>query len=744
MPDETFDPADLLARVAAPYRTLCQALLDEAGGEAERITLGAGEVLCRQGEAADSLYFLLAGRLRAAVAGAEGGEIQTSEIAPGGPVGEMGVLVGAPRSATVNALEDSELLVLPRAAFERVAEKRPETIRDLADVIRQRVRRDHLARILPDLLGPLDADMLRTIEDHATWVHVRSGEILVREGDQTDGVYVVVSGRLRAFTQDADGNERPLSEIAPGESIGEIGVVSGEPRTASVRAIRDSELVKLSVAAFEQVTGQYPQLMTGIARTLIRRLRTADGPRRRPATNLALVPAGPDIPLSDFAGRLSSALAGAGSVLRLGGEELDRLVGMRGAARMPEDAPQNCRLAAWLDEQEATHRFVVYEADPHVSAWTRRCIHQADQIFLVASAGGDPAPGEVEAALLAPDHRQSAARRTLVLLHPDGGKLPSGTDRWLAARDVDDHYHIRTDTDADFGRLGRCLTGRGINLALSGGGARGLAHIGVVRALTEAGVPIDRVAGTSMGALLASGVAMDVDYQGMLDAIGKVFKEAKPHKEYTLPIFSLVRSRRLDRAIRNIFGQTAIEDLWKPYFCVSTDLVAGEMVTHTRGPLWQATRASVSLPGIFVPVIEDGKVLVDGGVLDNLPGGVMQERFTGPLIAVSTSPPDDLTFRCDELPSPWKVLWQRLMPLAKAPKLPSILDILMRTIVVGSVPRAEQVRRTADLFLEPPIEKYGMLEFDAMDEIADVGYQYARRKLDDWQKTPAYRELMGT
>lgn len=743
MPDETFDPAALLARVAAPYQTLCQSLLDEAGREAEKITLKAGEVLCRQGEAADSLYFLIAGRLRAAVAGAEGGEIQTAEIAPGEPVGELGVLVGTPRSATVDAREDSELLVLPRAAFERVAERRPEAVRDLADVARKRIHRDHLARILPDLLGPIDADMLRTIEDHATWVHADSGQVLVREGDPTDGVYVVVSGRLRAFTQDADGNEHPLSEIAPGESIGEIGVILGEPRTASVRAIRDSELVKLSVAEFEQVTGQYPQLMTGIARTLIRRLRTAHRPRRRPATNLALIPAGPDVPLSDFAGRLSSALAGAGSVLRLGGEQLDRLVGMRGAAEMPEDAPQNCRLAAWLDEQEATHRFVVYEADPRVSAWTRRCIHQADQIFLVAAAGGDPAPGQVEATLLGADAGQSAARRTLILLHPDGGKLPSGTDRWLAARDVDDHYHIRTDTDADFERLGRCLTGRGVNLALSGGGARGLAHIGVARALQEAGIPIDRAAGTSMGALLASGVAMDVDYRGMLDEMGKVFKEAKPHKEYTLPIFSLVRSRRLDRAIQNVFGETAIEDLWKPYFCISCDLVAGEMVTHCRGRLWRATRASVSLPGIFVPVLEDGRVLVDGGVLDNLPGDVMQERFGGPLIAVSTSPPDDLTFRCDELPSPWKVLWQRLMPLAKAPKLPSILDILMRTIVVGSVPRAEQVRQTADLFLEPPIEKYGMLQFDAMEEIADVGYQYARRKLADWKTTPACQELIG-
>jgi len=303
---------------------------------------------------------------------------------------------------------------------------------------------------------------------------------------------------------------------------------------------------------------------------------------------------------------------------------------------------------------------------------------------------------------------------------------------------------IRTDTDADFQRLARCLSGHGVNVVLGGGGARGLAHVGVLRALVEADVPIDRIAGTSMGALVGSSYATGKDYQALLAMGREFFIEAKPHKEFTFPVFSLVRSRKLDAAMMAAYGDTLIEDLWLPYFCVSCDLSTGHPVTHCSGAVWRAARASISLPGIFVPAIEDGRLLVDGGVLNNLPGDVMQERFGGPLVAVSASPPEDLTVQCDEFPSPWRVLAGRVLPFVKTPDVPNILDFLVRTAIVGSIPKAEQVRRDADLFLAPPTQNYGMMQFEALEEIAEVGYQHARGKIEKFKKSATYKELMGT
>jgi predicted acylesterase/phospholipase RssA len=159
--------------------------------------------------------------------------------------------------------------------------------------------------------------------------------------------------------------------------------------------------------------------------------------------------------------------------------------------------------------------------------------------------------------------------------------------------------------------------------------------------------------------------------------------------------------------------------------------------------VWRAARASISLPGIFLPAIQDGRLLVDGGVLDNLPGGIMRERFAGPLIAVSASPSEDFTARCEEFPSPWRVLVKRLLRFTKTPYMPSILDVLVRSVNVGSIPRARQVQQDADLFLAPPIQKYGMMQFEAMEAIANVGYRHAAARIEKFKKSATYKELMG-
>ena len=289
-------------------------------------------------------------------------------------------------------------------------------------------------------------------------------------------------------------------------------------------------------------------------------------------------------------------------------------------------------------------------------------------------------------------------------------------------------------TAGDFGRLARCLSGRAVGLALGGGGARGFAHVGVLRALKEAGVAIDLIGGTSMGAVVAALHAMGLDCQAMLRMAHDLFLAEKPYREFTLPMISLIRSRRLDRVVRRTYGDTRIEDLWLSYFCISTDLTAAEMVTHDRGPLWRAVRASSSLPGVFVPVVDEGHLLVDGGVMNNLPGDVMRARCGGRVIVVNVSPEQELSVPWKQFPSPWKLLWDRILRFKRRARVPSILDVLMRTIVASSDHRAEQVKADADLYLHPPVARYGLLEFAAYEEITEAGYQYAKETLEELDK----------
>jgi NTE family protein/lysophospholipid hydrolase len=539
----------------------------------------------------------------------------------------------------------------------------------------------------------------------------------------------VLGGRLRAVSTDG----RVLNEMTRGESIGEIALLTGEPRTASVVAVRDSDLVRVPRRAFDEIVTKYPAVMQTIAHIVVQRLRAKEqgGGAARTGKCIAVLSAGAGNSTADFAMRLVKALERIGPALHLTAQRLDTLLNRPGIAAAEEGDAAGIRLTAWLDEQESQHQFLIYETDGTLSLWTRRCLRQADEILLVADAGLDPAPGIAEKTLLGTKDGITKARQNLILLHPDGSRLPSGTSSWFANRNVQRIFHVRLDREDDFGRLARCLGDAAIGLVLGGGGARGLAHIGVVHALREAGVPIDMIGGTSMGAVMASLVAMDQSWDQMLETNRDAWLRSKPHKEYSLPFISLIRSRRLDSMARKIWDEIEIEDLWISFFCVSCNLSTSTTVIHERGQLWKAIRASASIPGVFVPVLSDGNILVDGGLVNNLPGDIMRERACRTLIVVDVGSEHEFTFKLPEFPSPWQFLLSRILPCGERIEVAPIVDVLIRASAVSSSQKTRDVKKNADVCLRPPIDGYGVLQFESLDEIADVGYRYAKAKMDE-------------
>ncbi|MEO8304978.1 MAG: cyclic nucleotide-binding domain-containing protein [Betaproteobacteria bacterium] len=723
----TSDFAELLDCLSGALPVLRDALLAGARDDLEKVEMSAGDVLLRQGEPAQALYVVTAGRLRADVNQDDGSQLTLSEFGPGEMAGEMAILVGGGvYGATVSAVTDAMLVKVSREAFERVVESAPQAVHEMAGGIRRRLARDQLTIGLPRLFGALDETMLRFVESRVEWKRLRAGQVLFAAGDSSDDLYFVVGGRLRAVAND----NQVLSEITRGESIGEMALLTGEPRTATVVAVRDSELVRITRYAFDEIVAKYPQVMQAIARIVVQRLRAKE--RQKSATLakcIAVLAAGTGMETAGFCERLVRGLEMVGPTLHLSAARFDSLLRRPGLAGTDEEGVAGIRVAAWLAEQESRYRFLIFEADAGASAWTRRCLRQADEVILVAQAVSDSAPGEVEKLLLGADDGVSQARRTLVLLHPDGSRLPSGTARWFAGRNIQHHFHIRLDTESDFQRVARCLAGMAIGLVLGGGGARGLAHIGVVRALREAKVPIDVIGGTSMGAVIASLVAMDRDWKQMVEANRDAWLNRKPHKEYGPPVISLIRSRKLDRMAEHIWGDVAIEDLWLSFFCVSCNLSTSAMMIHERGSLRKAVRASASLPGVFVPVLEGGSILVDGGIVNNLPGDIMRERSCRRVLVVDVGSEHEFTYNFPEIPSPWKFLLSRILPFVKRVEVPFIAEVLIRTTDVSSSQKTREVKQDADLCLRPPIDRYGTLEFELLDEIAEVGYRYATEKL---------------
>jgi predicted acylesterase/phospholipase RssA len=318
-----------------------------------------------------------------------------------------------------------------------------------------------------------------------------------------------------------------------------------------------------------------------------------------------------------------------------------------------------------------------------------------------------------------------------------GTPPPSDTAGFLADRALDCHYHVGMDRAEDFARLARCLTGAGIGLVLGGGGARGFAHLGVLRALAEAEVPIDWVAGTSVGAIIAALVAQRLAPEAALAQCKEHFSSLR---DPTLPVVALLGGRRIRAKLERVFGAAAIEDLLLPYLCVSTNLSRAAQTVHERGPLVRAIRASIALPGVLPPVSLGDDLHVDGGLVNNLPIDVMARKpEIGTVLAVDVSAEVEMRSPPGQAldVSGWRVLWERLHP--RGGELPSIMSLLTRSALVASVywARERHTAEAASLYLRIPMADMRLLAFDRIDEIAARGYAATREAIRGWASAHA-------
>lgn len=582
-------------------------------------------------------------------------------------------------------------------------------------------------------LGP---DALESLLGEVSARRLLAGEILFRRGDPGEGLYVVRSGWLRVFLNgEAGAPPKILCEIGKGEFVGEMALVTGAPRSASVGAVRDCDLVRLSREGFERLIEQHPRTMLQMLRELVQRMQKgAYRPVRATAFRTVAV-----IPVTRGA-----ATAGFLEALRAQLDALGRAVVVRrGDAEEAsgDETPEGEKftradgsVGVWLDRLEHGNRFVVYVADDPDESWTRCCVRQADRILYLAEAG---APADAAATAAAQERRSEvlgSPRRDLVLFH-DGASAPRDTGRWLGLVPADLHHHVRRGRPADMERLVRILAGRANGLVLSGGGARGFAHLGVLRALEECGTPVDVVGGTSIGAVIAGLAAKGLNAAEIHAACIEALTPASALNDYTLPVYSLMRCRAIERRLAQAFGELKIEDLWLTYFCVSTDMTEVSMRVHREGPLAKAIRASIAVPGLYPPVIEEGHVLVDGAVMNNMPASVMRSLVDGVIIGVDVGAAHMQAVPRDtaEFPSPYATLWRRVLSRpARAAHFPNIFQTLIGSVVASNANVQEMGSKNVDFLLRPDIPGYNLTDWRQAADIAERGYAWARPAVEAW------------
>jgi predicted acylesterase/phospholipase RssA/CRP-like cAMP-binding protein len=740
-PDSQSSPPDLTVALFSGGYESEEALIRDFARygletELERVHLPQGQTLFGQGEPADCLYILVQGRLGVRIENPDGSVMVIDELErPFSTVGEMALLTRQVHVATVYALADADLFKCSKKAAKRLAEIDPPGLVRFVKAIALRLQRTQLVGVLADLFGELDAAAIVDLQAELEWHQLSHGETLFRQGDPGDAMYIVINGRLRVVATSPEGSdERIVGEVGSGEIVGEFSFLTDEAHSATAYAIRETNLVKLTKPIFTGLLERYPQAMMQIARTIIVRQRTSirvSPARHTRALTIALIPASQEVPLSEFGRNLYRSLEDF-CILYLDHDRFDRLYGRRGASQTTLGDPISLIVASWMSEQETEYQYIFYAAEPTWSPWTQRCVRQADRIFIVGQSDADPEPGPVEAAI---QSLEVAARTELVLLHPAGITRPTGTSKWLAQRQVYAHHHVRINEDAHYQRLARTLTGRTVDLVLSGGAARGFAHLGVFRALEESGIQIDRVGGTSMGALLGAAYAMGRNYEGILK-LARAFANPKRLFDYTLPFTSLMASKKVTNMAIEVFGGLYIEDLWRPFFCVSSSLTRAEPVLHQTGLLWKCVRASIAIPGIFTPILHGGDMLVDGGALNNFPVDIMCGLCEGgAVIGVNVSPPEEKVeaYEFGTSISGWQVLWSRINPFVKHMHVPTLAANLIRSLEISSVHQIKSQQSFVDVLIQPDVKRFGMLDFADYEAVAQVGYQAAREQLALWQ-----------
>lgn len=592
-----------------------------------------------------------------------------------------------------------------------------------------------------DLFNHFTPKELQDLGKELEVIQLQGGETIIHEGEPGNCLYVVVSGRLRVFVNLPNGEEQVVGEIARNESVGEMAILTGEPRSATVRTLRASQLVKLTRESFNRLIDNNPNILFKLSNIIIRRLKKTihsplkTDPNVENIATLAVIPLCSRIQLEEFTKRLSNAFSTLGSTQVINKQAIDSVFG-EGSADSDFTISKNDRIVEWMHNNEQHYRFIIYEADGSNGNWTNHCIQHADIILLAGLAKSRSSDSEILKKLKFANNIEAQLKKELVLVYEDYMEEPSFTMKWLDMINVNDHHHVRWNSKKDLERLARRLTGRAIGVVLGGGGARGFAHFGVLKALGEAQIPVDIIGGTSFGSYAAALYAMGLDYKGMLEIVKAAYKKPNKLLDYTLPMMSFIKSKMFNRMLLEIFGHTQIEDLWLKYFCVSTSLTSADLLVHQRGALWAAVRASGSLPGIAPPLCSNGELLVDGAILDNLPVVVMKDiAKRGPVLAVDVSGGDDIGKVENYGPglSGWKILYNRLNPFSQKMNVPNIFGILMRTAMLRSVHQAEVSKTIADFYLSPPLENYGLMEFKSFEKIIEVGYNYTIKEIEKWK-----------
>lgn len=549
--------------------------------------------------------------------------------------------------------------------------------------------------------------VLKELAQHARWYSVPGGFPLFLENESAETMWFVRSGSLGAFRNNQNNTPELIGHIRAGEPVGEMALISDDKHSASVYALRDTEVFALDKATFNYFIRRHSELMQSLARTIL--FRTKQNRRKSAQANpkvFGLISASPTIEIEKRAKEIANAIKAIGKTVTI-----------------INDEHQNNSIE-WFDEIERNNDFVLLCALLGDSVWSQICLRQADRIWVFGRTDAKPSYP------LMPDNLSPLQEFRLVdvVLIKKVGKAPASTPReWLEAAGASRLLSWRESNEHDVKTLARTIAGTSVGLVLSGGGARAFSQIGAIRAFREAGYEFDFYGGTSMGGVVAACAAMGWNDNEIEDHIIRAFVHSNPLNDYILPVVAMTSGKKVEQRLYEHFGETLIEDLPRPYFCVSSNLSTARAKIHRVGRICDALRASIALPGILPPVVENNEVYVDGAVLNNFPIDIMRTMHRGMNIGVDVTAEHDLN--ASEFINPGSFFSWVMKHGFHSP--PPIAELLMRSATAASEPF--KIANKSDIYIVPELGGIELRDWKSFDKAVDAGYAATVRYLKENQ-----------
>ncbi len=567
----------------------------------------------------------------------------------------------------------------------------------------------------PKPFNLLDEAFWEEILEKGTKIHLNSGQYLFHEGEKKTIIYFVISGRLRALKNTGKG-QMILGDIGIGEPVGEFALFTGEPRMASVIAIRKSIVLKITQEEYLNLVTKKPELATTMTSFVINRQRRNTFERRKssPPKTVALVKMDQSLDLNTWIPGMMEYSEKEGSSVHVHLENKN-------------SSDQGEEFFSSLEAKPGTQILICGREN---MTWTQQCLLYADLVIVATHFDSDPRLRPIERELNLYSFGILNKKTYLLLLHEGRAETAINTRKWYEGRSFHMHIHLRRNHKGDSKRFCRIITNKATGIVLGGGGAKGYAHLGALKAMSERGLEVDFIGGASAGAIYG----MTINYmQFKPEKMQEIIKDSVARKltsnDLSLPVISMMSGKKIKKFLKETFLDTRIEDLWINSFCVTTNYNTAKLETHRKGPIWKTILASISVPGIFPPVVLNKNLHIDGSVMDTLPIEPMYDYPVENIIAISLSNLQEAEIDFEETPSSWKLLWDKVTRRNKY-QIPGFYSIVENSLNLNSMNKQGNISDQASHYWPMDLNQYNFLDDSKWEEIQEQGYIQASKYLD--------------